>query len=413
MRSDRRGFTLIELLIVMAVFVVVIAIAGESFKTILLQTAKLFRSEESNIEGVVGLEIMRHDIQQAGYGLFTETCPVAYSEAANAPASNYNETSGTAAPRAVVAGNNLPGGSGSAYNVVANTDYLVIKATTVSRSKAAQRWTHLVYAPGGAVPNTWSSNAENFASGSNGDYVVLLRRSITSSANTTTLVPQGSTFYFTYDPAAFASYSTNTWSYFMYGLDDYKPSTSTPRMPFNRVDYFVAKPSSGAMPQLCNPSTGILYKANVNRDGTLDYSTPILDCVADMQVVFGWDLADANGNLVSDPTQPGDGLIDTWSNADGLVTQGSVALNPVTYVKDTILSNPGHIRTKLKVVKIYILAQVGRMDPGYTSPSTIVVGNDANEAGITHSYPLSPDMLNYRWKVYRIIVRPKNLTSNQ
>ncbi|HEY4745125.1 MAG TPA: PilW family protein, partial [Desulfuromonadaceae bacterium] len=166
--------------------------------------------------------------------------------------------------------------------------------------------------------------------------------------------------------------------------------------------------------QMCAPHTGTLYKANVNQsDGSLDLTTPILDCVADMQVVFGWDLADAGGNLVSDPALPGDGQIDTWTNANGSNYRGSITLTPTTYVGDTILPDPGHIRTKLKVVKVYVLAQVGRKDTSYTSPSPIVVGDDTTEAGISSSHVLSADMLNYRWKVYRIVVRPKNLTSNQ
>ena len=73
-----KGFTLIELIVVMAVFVVVIAISGDAFKTVLQQASKLFRSEESNIEGIVGLEVFRHDLQQAGYGLYTEPLCTAY-----------------------------------------------------------------------------------------------------------------------------------------------------------------------------------------------------------------------------------------------------------------------------------------------------------------------------------------------
>ncbi|HEX9079232.1 MAG TPA: type II secretion system protein, partial [Desulfuromonadaceae bacterium] len=351
MRLDRRGFTLIEIVVVMALFLVVIAITGQAFQTILQQTAKLFRSEESTTEGVVGLEMVRHDIQQAGYGLFTQTSPVDYDEAQSAPASTYNEPSDTAPPRAVVAGNNLPASPGY---LVSGSDYLVIKGTTVGSSPVAQKWTHLVYAPGsGTAPYTWASKVENFTGG---DKVVLLSRSITSGGTTASIVPQGSSFYFSYGQTAFAAYSTNTSSYFVYGLDD-----ANARMPFNRVDYFVG--TGGTMPQLCAQGTGTLYKGNVNQSNGALTKTPILDCVADMQVVFGWDLADAGGNLVGDPTQPGDGEVDTWSNADGTITTGSVNLSSAPtnpYVQQTILADPGHVRTKLKVVKVYILAQVGR-----------------------------------------------------
>ena len=106
MKINNKGFTLIEMLVVMAVFVVIIAITGDSFNIILSQTSKIFRSEESNIEGVIGLEMLRHDLQQAGFGLFSETPPVSYEEAAAAPANLYNDA-GTNVPRPILAGDNL------------------------------------------------------------------------------------------------------------------------------------------------------------------------------------------------------------------------------------------------------------------------------------------------------------------
>jgi len=59
MLNSRKGFTLVEMIVVMAVFVVVIMITADSFKTILTQMTKITKSEESNIEGVVGLEMFR------------------------------------------------------------------------------------------------------------------------------------------------------------------------------------------------------------------------------------------------------------------------------------------------------------------------------------------------------------------
>ena len=77
----------------------------------------------------------------------------------------------------------------------------------------------------------------------------------------------------------------------MYGID---PDTDL-RMPFNRADYFVMRPSSSDMPKRCAAGTGILYKGVVNQsDGGVSYM-PLLDCVADMQVIFARDL-DNNGS---------------------------------------------------------------------------------------------------------------------
>ena len=72
----------------------------------------------------------------------------------------------------------------------------------------------------------------------------------------------------------------------VYGVD---PKTNL-RMPFNRADYFIRKyDSSGnsVTPARCAPNTGVLEKAVVNHsDGTFDY-LPLLECVADMQVIYG------------------------------------------------------------------------------------------------------------------------------
>ena len=71
-RTRNSGYTLIELLIVMVIFIVVIIISSSAFNTALTQTKKVSKSEESNIEGVIGLEMFRHDLEQAGFGLVTE-----------------------------------------------------------------------------------------------------------------------------------------------------------------------------------------------------------------------------------------------------------------------------------------------------------------------------------------------------
>lgn len=413
MYKNRQGFTLVELLVVMAVFIIVIMISADSFNTILTQAAKIHRSEESNIEGIVGLEMLRHDLQQGGYGLFTETSPVTYSEAAAAPATAYNEATNTDAPRAFVGGNNLAAtgesSSGSTYNILAGTDYLAIKATSVARSKTAQKWTHLLYNAGtGGVPNVWPSAAENLVSN---DRVVLLRRQVTQSTNKVSLVPDNTDFFFAYSDVAFERYSTNSSQYIIYGLDPYDPDDD-PSRPFNRSDYFVARPQS-AVPPLCAPNSGVLYKTVVNQaDGKLMYY-PILDCVADMQVVYGWDLM--NG---SSPGQ--DGTVDTWTTPDGTSFSCNGAACSLVDPDDTTkqyaqnaLNKSATIRSALKVVKVYILAQNGRRDPGYTSPTPILVG-DAGELSLTRSVDIAAaGWSNYRWKLYRIVVRPKNLLANQ
>jgi prepilin-type N-terminal cleavage/methylation domain-containing protein len=389
MRTYNKGYTLIELIVVMAVFSIIILIAGQSFNTILKQNTKLLTSEESNIEGIVGLEIFRHDLEQAGFGLPSSypSTPPSYQEAAGTPAQNFNDAA-NGIPRPVVAGNNLNSG-----NVLPNTDYLVIKGTTLGLTQASQHWTYVNYSSAGKAPKRWPSG--NLAAN---DRAIVLRRAFTTSGVTNELVydtaaPQN--FYVSipgpttplpgsFSPAVPQEILT------IYGVD-----TVNLRMPFNRSDYFISRPAG--IPSRCALNTGILYKTVVNHtDGNLTYM-PILDCVADMQVVFGWDVN-------------GDGLIDAYSDADGTNVSGASS----SQVKTLLASSDG-IRSSLKLMKIYILAQDGARDPNFTnSGSTILVGANG-ETSITKSYDLNPaggpNLMNYRWKVYRIIVRPKNLST--
>lgn len=414
MKLNAKGFTLIEMIVVMAVFVVIIAITGSSFNSVLTHSTKLFRSEESNIEGVLGLEMLRHDIQQAGYGLFWAASPVAYTgEAVAAPSSSFNDgTNGP--PRAVVtatyaADTGITADDGTGYNIIAGTDYLAIKATTVARNKTSQKWTYLSYSSNVVTPHIWKSNAENLASS---DKVVLLRRQISANNNRVELVPSSlGDSYIPFSNSAFLNMSSTSSAVMtVYGVDD----KNTLRMPFNRTDYFVAAPPAVSRPSICsgNSAVGVLYKTTVNQsDGKLNF-VPVLDCVADMQIVLGWDLRDGGCSAGSD------GQIDTWSNSDGSVVMqdANVSCSGSTTVDSAEVvaaqASADLVRSSLKTIKVYVLAQQGRRDPGYRSPSPVVVG-DLGEIALTRSYALPADMQNYRWKVYRLVARPKNLLANQ
>ena len=69
----------------------------------------------------------------------------------------------------------------------------------------------------------------------------------------------------------------------MYGVDQ----DTNLRMPFNRADYFISNTNA---PSRCAPNTGVLEKVVVNQsDGRLTNFLPLVDCVADMQVIFRLD----------------------------------------------------------------------------------------------------------------------------
>lgn len=428
MLNSRKGFTLVEMVVAMAVFIIVVMITADSFKTILTQVTKLSKSEESNIEGVLGLEMFRHDIQQAGYGLpYSFLSSIQYFEAADAPASKFNDGDGTTAsavPRAIAAGDNLAAAtesdeSSQSYNILAGTDYLALKGTSLGLNAASQKWTYMPYSSavtGKLRPRIWQSG--NMESGR--DRVIVTRKGFSDGTYTNQLLVDSSTTAFsaTYRSDGFDSNDAafrptlKEEVYYLYGLKSDGPVG----MPFNRTDYFVASPvTSSKKPSFCADDTGILYKAVVNHKagagGALTY-IPLLDCVADMQVVFGWDVDDGQGN------EGQDGTVDTFSTPRSL--SGSITVSGPSSLSSSVietrvisaLSDPEKLRNSLKLVKVYILAQIGRRDSGYQSAASIPVG-DATADSISTTYALSSVMRQYHWKVYRLIVRPKNLQSNQ
>ena len=86
------GFILVELMITMVVFVLVIAGAAGIFAGLFTQFKQQSKITESNIEGVVGLDTLRRDIEHAGYGLpWSFQNSISYSEAMRTPGSNYND----------------------------------------------------------------------------------------------------------------------------------------------------------------------------------------------------------------------------------------------------------------------------------------------------------------------------------
>jgi hypothetical protein len=151
-------------------------------------------------------------------------------------------------------------------------------------------------------------------------------------------------------------------------------------MPFNRADYYIS--TTVDRPTHCAQGTGVLVKAIVSQANGgfngLDM-LPLLDCVADMQVVT---------------------YLDT--NVDGQWETMSNGLN---------LGSALNVREQLKEVHLYILAHEGLRDMTYTQPSNIILVGQSAILG--RNFDLTtladPDWQHYRWKVYRLIVRPDNL----
>ncbi len=394
------GFTLVELMITMVVFVLAMVAAANIFSGLLGQFKQQSSIAESNIEGIGGLELLRHDVEQAGFGLPWNMSGATYSEAdSNAKydpaiavtANAYNDASSNP-PRAVVVGNNV---------LMNNSDVLTIKATTVATNAASQKWEYIVN--NGNLPNMlrdWggSANPNELLAGT--DHVIIMNPSVGIN-NRRVLINSGGFDVQLNNIPAFSSNAaaspfeppaSSYTAYLAYGV-----SPGALRMPFNRADFYIKKPANAAdIPTRCQANTGVLYKATVNHNGGGLTELPLLDCVLDMQVVLA---------LAS----PGTSSANMWV---GLPADGAVL--PAGLTAD-------QVRNQLKEIRIYLIVQEGQRDISYTyvnpdpaAPSAeknmiyVRDPNLGNVYGTTKNGYTVPD-LNYRWKLHTIVITPYNL----
>ena len=434
------GFTLVELMITMLIFALAMVAASNIFSTLLNQFKQQSKIAETNIEGLVGLDMMRIDVQQAGFGIpwnLESTGDNSGDDAWSTLGANYNERNpagdptdpldaayyndglpassilGTAvqrAPRAILAENLPQVGAGlMLMGTGANTwrsDYLVVKSTSIGMGAAAQKWTSITNDGAANLdPVFWGDPNEDLEDGN--DRVIFQRPSMGPSGSQQKVLladeavaPPTFSVIFQDDvddfDDAFQPVLDVFETHLIYGVD---PDTDL-RAPFNRADFYVSDPGA-TMPSQCAPNTGILYKAVMNQNmvtggGALTY--PLLDCVADMQVVFITD---------PDPTTPND--LPVLENADF----------PFTSSLDA-----AQIRDQIRGAVIYILAHEGQMDRNFTfnnfSAGCAGVANCIRVGGFDSSGNLmgrefdlswidATNFANYRWKVYTIAVQLINL----
>lgn len=351
MRRRNSGYSILEIMIALGIVMLVLAAATTFFIGTVRQYKVQTKIVETNIEGVLGLELLRQDLESLGFGVPWENVTVPRDKS-SAPFFNVF----SAGPMAVVSLNNPTSGT-----VTVNaSDYLVIRSTRVGMGSAAGKWTTL---QAGGGTRSWNSNEEDLDPN---DRVIV----ISPTLNHRTLVTPGTGVLFS-AVASYAPVDNLTVTNIVYGVGN-----TDLTFPWNRADYYIDS-TSLPVPQRCAPNTGVLVKRVVSQvDGTLATPLPLLDCVADMEVIYGLD-TDAN---------PSTDLV--WSD-------------------DISGFSADVIRTQLKEVRVYILAQEGQRDDSYRTPTdNISVGSTV----LWKDFDVS-GYRNYRWKVYTITVKPRNLAN--
>ncbi len=358
------GFTLIELLLTTLIFVFAILGATQMFTGLLNQYKQESKIVETSVEGIVGLDLFRRDIESAGYGLPWKDLAT-YQEidvGKDAYAAGFNDAT-TSAPRAIVSGDNT-----ADARYAPGTDYLVIKSISVAGSNISHKWTFLY---NDDTTKVWGVAAEDL---SPTDRVIVLEP-VDSGKGSGTLSHLDPGPGFSTQFSNIADFTSSILTRVVYGVHDSVDLS----MPFNRADYYVSAPGAPDVPTRCAPGTGILYKAVVSHTtNDLDTPTPLLDCVADMQVVFHLD-----------------------TDKDGEVDNKSQDITALT---------ADDVREQVRKVFVYILAQEGQYDGSYNhGTNSIFVGEAGPNLGRLYDLTAIPDGSHYRWKLYTLVVQPANL----
>jgi hypothetical protein len=228
----------------------------------------------------------------------------------------------------------------------------------------------LLESGGTSTVTWWTPSSENL---SFNDRVIVISPGTPNTPNERTLIA-GSTQFST--AVAFQASVADPEARIIYGID-----TGDIRMPFNRADYYVKVPSSAdEMPKRCALGTGILYKGIVRQSDGLLQEMPLLDCVADMQVIFRY--TDSTGNLST--------------------------IN--TYDDISVFTSAEQIRNQVKEARVYILAHEGQRDADYQHPrSTEHVRDPGSGFGRDFDLTTITGWQNYRWKVYTLVAQLNNL----
>ena len=360
MRRRNSGFSILELIIALAIVMLVLATATTFFIGTVRQYKIQTKIVETNIEGILGLELLRQDLESLGFGLPWENVTTSAGEATtilNSADRTTLKASDATNLRAMVSLNHPTTGT------VNNSDYLVIRSTRVGMGSAAGKWTTLQ--PGGGT-RIWDSTSTEEDLGLNDRVIVL-----SPTLNNRTLVTPGTGILFS-AVAGYAPADNLTVTNIVYGVDN-----TSLRFPWNRADYYIDNALPTVVPQRCAPNTGVLVKRVVSHTtGDLMTPLPLLDCAADMQIVYGLD-ADADPNT------------------------------PLGWLDDISDRTADVIRTQLKEVRVHILAQEGQRDDSYRTPlDNIPVGLP----GLGSNFGVG-EYRNYRWKVYTIVVKPRNLAN--
>src|SRR5208337_831717 len=232
--NRQRGMTLVELLVSLAIVMVIIGAATTAYLKLLRTYRTQGRLAESYMANLTGLEMLRYDIEMAGFGL----------PANLGSGTTYSEATDNTVPYDPSTLNDSPNGIPRALAHLDNpattpnqSDVLTIKSSAANVNTTSKKWSMIINGGTPAV-KSWGVTAMDFTT--NDNFIIL-------DNNGNLLPASGAWGCYVFNTGYYSDASnipspSAQYVYYMYGLDN---STINPsdvhRMPFNRVDYYLDK----------------------------------------------------------------------------------------------------------------------------------------------------------------------------
>ncbi len=329
--------TLVELMVSLAIVLLIVSAASYAYLKLLWTYKSQGAMSESYMANLTGLEVLRYDIEMAGFGLpvtLTQNYSEALADTANTPKPSYNPSLLNDTP----SNPPMPFVPGAARAVTGpvtltgnHSAVLAIKSTTAWINQTSAKWSTITNSSTGSGTPVVTSSDNPFAAGEN----------ITVLDDTGTLLDWNLQFNLDYyTNASTLANPSNQQVFYIYGIDPDQGNHGD-RMPFNRVDYYLDNsPVTNGVPTIpsyCAQGTYVLYRSYISQtDGTLVRS-PLVNCVEDFQVAFG--VVPVSGSAV------------IWQKDLGTEHFGGNATTPMTITQ---------IQQYLREIRVFILYQEGR-----------------------------------------------------
>lgn len=237
-QQSNTGMTLIEILITFVIVLVVLAAAYSLFKNITIKHKTIISKSSSQLQTNISLELLRKDIELAGFGLpwYLEGT----LNSTNEPSKFFGSFDADPYyPRGIILGN----GEG-----VNNSDVLIIKSSIANIDKKTSRKFGVLFYDG-----SWKVEQLGGKTFTSQDRCVVISPTTHAAYtyNTNYCTPCNSV------PSDLTTSLSRYSVYLLFGITDNSCS-----FPYNRVDYFLKKPSDpNDFPERCNNATYIFLQS--------------------------------------------------------------------------------------------------------------------------------------------------------